>query len=141
MTLIGDHEWSDVSVTADLTGDAYIGARSMWSPASYENKKGCGVYFGVSASDGKWHMAFSVEKLKQGQFAHSGPLPSQPQSGGRVWHQVLLSVAGTRGSAKIDGQLVLDSVTVPTCNGWVALLAGKYAEDSARFDNIAISAA
>lgn len=144
VALFGDQNWLNTSVEAKLflePGEgqsAFIGARSMWSPSSYQDKSGCGVYL-VMDPTGSWSLYGRIEDIhtKTG-IIQQGKVPGGSASG--KWMKLLLQVEDNHVRGWHNDILLFDITgnKVPMCKGWAAIGTTEYRP--AQFDDITVRA-
>jgi galactosylceramidase len=144
VSLFGDHDWLNTSIEArlflepDEDQGAFIGVRSMWSPSSYQDKSGCGVYL-VVAPTGSWHLYGRIEDIHSGsRIIQQGKIPGASPSG--KWMKLLLQVEDDRARGWHNNVLLFDITgsKVPMCPGWAAIGTTEYRP--AQFDDITVRA-
>nr|XP_057934458.1 galactocerebrosidase isoform X2 [Doryrhamphus excisus] len=135
ISVIGDYEWQDVTVTCDVfmetvkTGGVFIAARVDKGGQSIRSTKG--IFFWVFA-DGTYKVTNDLAGLI---------ILAEGQSGTQAgdWHTLSLNVQGQFASGKLNGNPVWRTALAPTPkNGWAAV--GTRSFEPAQFDNFAVEA-
>jgi len=140
VTLFGDRTASQMSLSALVlpgTVGTFLGTNSMWTPSSYMNLRGCGLYFGVLPTAPLdrggalwWHVFRSLEDVhKRTNVVDERRLKFYVRG---TWLDLHLDVR-EHASAFIDGKQVWQG-EAPHCSGWFALVASGYG--LAEFDDL-----
>ncbi|KAJ8270022.1 hypothetical protein GJAV_G00109440 [Gymnothorax javanicus] len=135
ISIIGDHSWSDLTVTCDVyietvnTGGVFIAARVDKGGESIRNAKG--VFYWVFANG-----TYTVTNDIGGQTVLAEGL-SGTRAG--AWHTLSLTVKGQYASGMLNGYpLWKNAVVLGPKNGWAAI--GTKSFELAQFDNFEILA-
>ncbi|XP_078455270.1 galactocerebrosidase-like [Lampetra planeri] len=130
ITVIGNHNWSDVLVSCDVfmedaeQGGVFIAGRV--NKAGNDISFARGVFFWIFANG-----TFALTNDLAGRFVlMSGTAPTKPWT----WYTMTLSLQGDSVVAVVENQLVMtqEKIIMPT-RGWVAI--GTHTFQNAQFDN------
>ena len=143
-TIIGDRNWSDYEVRADIYLDDGGWAGVMGRLNDTGSGYGCAPkgYYVRLAADG----ACSLYVVTQDPAAVAGNVLATGRVGGvagRQWHNVKLRFAGTTITAFVDGVQVLHASDAAYPRGMAGLITGGDADsrNTAYFDNLSIAPA
>jgi galactosylceramidase len=142
-TIIGDRNWSDYEVRADIYLDDGGWAGVMGRLNDTGSGYGCAPkgYYVRLAADGVCSLYVST----QAPAAVAGNLLATGKVGGvagRQWHNVKLRFSGTTITAFVDGVQVLHASDAAYPRGMAGLITGGDADsrNTAYFDNLSINA-
>ncbi|XP_061890718.1 galactocerebrosidase isoform X1 [Entelurus aequoreus] len=135
ISIIGDYNWRDVSVTCDVlmettqSGGVFIAARVDKGGQSIRSSKG--IFFWVFA-DGTYQVTNDLAGLIILAEGQSGTQASD-------WHTLSLTVQGQSAWGELNGHVLWKDAVVQTPeNGWAAI--GTRSFQLAQFDNFAVQA-
>ncbi len=140
-TILGDRDWSDYEVSADLYLDGGGWAGVMGRVNDTGSGYGCAPkgYYARLAADGTCALYVSTQAPSSvaGTLLATGRVP---KVAGRQWHRLSLRFSGTTISALVDGAQVLLASDTTYARGLAGLVTGGEADsrNTACFDNLAI---
>ena len=138
-TVIGDHRWNDIEVSAEASfeslpddakarGERFIGVLARWYPGAtwihFTTPQPAGYCFRLFG-DGRWELTTARKVLAQGTTVAPGT----------AWHQLGLRCLGDRIVASLDGKPVADVLDSTYPRGLIGLASRFH---PARFDNLQI---
>ncbi|XP_063078852.1 galactocerebrosidase [Engraulis encrasicolus] len=135
ISIIGDHNWKDVTVTCDVfietanTGGVFIAARV--DKGGEEVRQATGVFFWVFANG-----TYKVTNDIGGKTVRAEGLSGTTAG---KWHTLALSIKGPWAYGELNGYpLWKDAVILNPKNGWAAI--GTASFEYAQFDNFQVLA-
>ncbi len=137
-TIIGDRNWTDYEVSADIHFDNDGWAGVMGRINNVGTGYGCnpnGYYLKLS-SDGTWALYYANGSSEAGTSLANGTVALSGQ-----WHKVKLQLSGSTITGFIDNNQVCSVTNTSAVSGMAGLCTGNYStgRNSAMFDNLVLN--
>ena len=137
-TIIGDRNWTDYEVSADIHFDNDGWAGVMGRINNVGTGYGCspsGYYLKLSA-DGTWALYYANGSSEAGTSLANGTAALSGQ-----WHKVKLQLSGSTITGFIDNNQVCSVTNTSAASGMAGLCTGNYStgRNSAMFDNLVLN--
>lgn len=137
-TIIGDRNWTDYEVSADIHFDNDGWAGVMGRINNVGTGYGCnpnGYYLSLS-SNGAWALYYANGSGEAGTSLASGTVTLSGQ-----WHNVKLQLSGSTITGFIENTKVCSVINTSAASGMAGLCTGNYSKgrNSAMFDNLILN--